>query len=142
MNHQSVINHVVNKSIARRTSVKQRKKNASYFSQFITFLATMYNLITFCFWIYCLFFVNVEWEKSLLLIGTIFYYNNYLIQNPLSLPTTSGEWSLLVRDDKGVVRLAEDNADCSGDKIKNSIILIEYYLFDIASWGLWFLEII
>jgi len=30
-------------------SAKQRKKYPSYFSQFIAFLATMYNLITFCF---------------------------------------------------------------------------------------------
>src|SRR5256885_16374749 len=27
----------------------ERKKNSSYFTQFITLLATMYNLITFCF---------------------------------------------------------------------------------------------
>ena len=46
----------------------ERKKNSSYFTQFITLLATMYNLITFLFWVYCLFFLkgSIEWEKSLL----------------------------------------------------------------------------
>jgi hypothetical protein len=38
---------------------RERKKPSSYFSQFITFLATMYNLITFGFWVYCLFFLSV-----------------------------------------------------------------------------------
>ena len=46
---------------------RERKKVSSYFSQFITFLATMYNLITFGFWTYCLFFADVKWEKSILL---------------------------------------------------------------------------
>jgi len=43
----------------KKTLAKQSKKFPSYFSQFITFLATMYNLITFCFWTYCLFFADV-----------------------------------------------------------------------------------
>jgi len=43
----------------KKILAKQRKKIPSYFSQFITFLATMYNLITFCFWTYCLFFADV-----------------------------------------------------------------------------------
>ena len=47
--------------------LRKRKKPPSYFSQFITFLATMYNLITFGFWTYCLFFADVKWEKSILL---------------------------------------------------------------------------
>jgi len=46
---------------------RERKKTPSYLSQFITFLATMYNLITFGFWTYCLFFADVKWEKSILL---------------------------------------------------------------------------
>lgn len=46
---------------------RERKKISSYFTQFITFLATMYNLITFVFWVYCLFFLSVGWEKSTLL---------------------------------------------------------------------------
>ncbi|MCE8163722.1 MAG: hypothetical protein I3273_07190 [Candidatus Moeniiplasma glomeromycotorum] len=47
---------------------ENRKKNSSYFTQFIILLATLYNLITFFFWIYCLFSpkLSVEWEKSLL----------------------------------------------------------------------------
>lgn len=45
----------------------RKKKNSSYFSQFITLLATIYNLVTFNFWVYCLFFMSVEWEKSFLL---------------------------------------------------------------------------
>ncbi|KLL05332.1 MAG: hypothetical protein MRERV_2c069 [Mycoplasmataceae bacterium RV_VA103A] len=67
----------------------ERKKTSSYFSQFITLLATMYNLITFFFWVYCLLFLSVEWEKSLLLncqsvswhviapLLTIFYFYFY-----------------------------------------------------------------
>ncbi|KLL02574.1 MAG: hypothetical protein MRERC_1c198 [Mycoplasmataceae bacterium RC_NB112A] len=43
---------------------KERKKSFSYFSQFIVFLATIYNLITFFFWNYCLLFLSVGWEKS------------------------------------------------------------------------------
>jgi len=46
---------------------ERKKKVFSYFLQFITFLATMYNLITFGFWTYCLFFADVKWEKSILL---------------------------------------------------------------------------
>ncbi|MCE8163734.1 MAG: hypothetical protein I3273_05730 [Candidatus Moeniiplasma glomeromycotorum] len=42
------------------------KKTTSYFSQVITFLATIYNLITLFFWLYCLFFLKegVKWEES------------------------------------------------------------------------------
>ena len=73
----------------KKILAKQRKKIPSYFSQFITFLATMYNLITFCFWTYCLFFADVGWEKSWLLncqsfawhfiapLLTIFYFYLY-----------------------------------------------------------------
>ncbi|MCE8162724.1 MAG: hypothetical protein I3273_01875 [Candidatus Moeniiplasma glomeromycotorum] len=43
---------------------REREKSVSYFSQFITFLAVIYNLITFFFWIYCLFFLSVGWENS------------------------------------------------------------------------------
>lgn len=69
--------------------IRKRKNSSSYFSQFITFLATMYNLITFCFWTYCLFFTDVGWEKSSLLnlqsfswhfiapLLTIFYFFLY-----------------------------------------------------------------
>ena len=68
---------------------EREKKVSSYFSQFITFLATMYNLVTFGFWSYCLFFADVKWEKSALLncqsftwhfiapLLTIFYFYLY-----------------------------------------------------------------
>jgi hypothetical protein len=46
-------------SVMAAIVILRKKKNPSYFSQFITFLAAMYNLITFCFWTYCLFFADV-----------------------------------------------------------------------------------
>jgi hypothetical protein len=68
---------------------KRKKAPLSYFSQFITFLATIYNLITFFFWVYCLFFLSVGWESSFLFnfhlfawhfiapLLTIFYFYLY-----------------------------------------------------------------
>lgn len=52
----------------RHNSFSKKKNPFSYFTQFITLLATMYNLITFFFWVYCLVSpkLSVEWEKSLL----------------------------------------------------------------------------
>jgi len=75
---------------------KERKKSPSHFSQFIAFLATIYNLITFFFWVYCLFFLDVKWEKCLFLniwsiswhliapLLTIFYFYLYVKVNWLN----------------------------------------------------------
>jgi len=46
---------------------ERKRKSPSYFSQLITFLATVYNLVTLFFWTYCLFFLDVQWENSLFL---------------------------------------------------------------------------